>query len=194
MSNNHELHFESIQKNEDVLNKVKQIYDLSFPENEKIPFEFLIRASQSESFHFNALMDGDDAVGLMVFLNDETYLYLFFFAIDGSIRSCGYGSKAIQLLKDTYKDLTIFGSVEIPDETSSNYEQRVSRIKFYERNGIYCTDNYLNTSQGEFLEISSDKNLDIVAAVDTFARVMSAILNVPFEKVRSQMKTRKKIN
>lgn len=192
MSNNHELHFESVQKNDDILKKVKQIYDLSFPAYERFPFEFLLQASQSASFHFNALMDDDEVVGLMVFLNDEKYLYLFFFAIDGSIRSCGYGSKAIHLLKDTYKNLTIFGSVEIPDETSSNYEQRVSRIKFYERNGIYCTDYYLNSPQGEFLEISNDKNIDIVAAFDTFACVMSSTLNVPYEKLRSQMKTKKK--
>ena len=58
------------------------------------------------------------------------------FAVSETERGKGCGSGALQAAKDKYAGQKIFLSIEQLDEEAENYDQRVKRKQFYERNGF----------------------------------------------------------
>ncbi len=56
------------------------------------------------------------------------------------IYSKGYGSKLLEVLFNSYleKSITLFIET-MDDKSASNYDQRVKRLAFYERNGFVHT-------------------------------------------------------
>lgn len=120
---------------------VEAIYDEAFPPEEKIPIQELFAKDDEKEYRMYALTDNGDTVGLMsVILFPGQILYIVFFAIDKNRRGHSYGAKALQLIKEEYADMHITLSVEEPDEAATNSEQRIKRIRFYEREGYILTD------------------------------------------------------
>ena len=76
------------------------------PEEYLAPIE-LVRMSKANNFDFLLLTDDEQFVGFMVVQTHKNLAYLFFLAIDSSRRSKGYGSYAIEALKEVY-NLTAF--------------------------------------------------------------------------------------
>jgi len=121
--------------------KVAEIYLEAFPEIERVSLPMLFAAKGGFESRTFALKDADDVVGLMsVVLPWDDVLYLFYFAIDKDKRGHDYGSKALQALKEYFPDRSVWFTVEEPDENAPNNEQRLKRIRFYERADFVLTD------------------------------------------------------
>lgn len=107
----------------------------AFPIEEYLAPELLVNMAESDQVDFLALTEQDLFVGFMVVQTYQDLAYLFFLAIDPISRSKGYGSRAIETLKEIYPDKKQVVDFEMLDETASNYSQRVKRKEFYLRNG-----------------------------------------------------------
>lgn len=83
-----------------------------------------------KQFNFCEITDDGESVGLIVFWVFERFLFIEHIAINEEIRSKGYGSKTIELIKTKY-NLPIVLEAEFPET-----EMQKKRIKFYENLGF----------------------------------------------------------
>ena len=88
------------------------------------------------------IYDGDGPVGFAVLLKGSECAYLYYLAVDGNIRSKGYGSAALKDIIKRYGELQIILDFEEIDARADNYEQRLRRKSFYLKNGFHETGNY----------------------------------------------------
>lgn len=116
----------------------------AFPPEEYLAPSELVKMARADDFDFLALLDGDAFVGFMVVKTYENLAYLFFLAIDAGSRGKGYGSRAIETLKEEYPDKTHTVDFEMPDDAAPNREQREKRRSFYLRNGYRETGLFLS--------------------------------------------------
>ena len=111
-------------------------------------------------FNFCEITDNGEGVGLIVFWVFERFLFIEHIAVNKEIRSKGYGSKAIELIKAKYA-LPIILEAEAPGT-----EMQKKRIKFYEKLGFkinsydYTQPSYHNGDGVPLLVLSFPKLLD----------------------------------
>ncbi len=112
-----------------------------------------------EQFNFCEITDNGESVGLIVFWLFESFLFIEHIAINKELRSKGYGSKAIELIKTKY-NLPIILEAEAPET-----EVQKKRIKFYENLGFkvnsydYTQPSYHNAESVPLLVLSFPKLL-----------------------------------
>ena len=121
---------------------VKALYENSFPENERVDFDYILTCSETNEVPYEILAVYDDGlfVGFVVALTSGDISHLLFFAVDEKLRSKGYGSKILKAVHDSKPGQRFIADVEKPDAKSDNNEQREKRIRFYSRNGYVMTD------------------------------------------------------
>lgn len=119
---------------------VKELYLSAFPAYERYPFWLLDFKSRKKNTDFYVVYDDNEYIGLLYLTYYKDLVYVFYLAIDPSQQSKGYGSKILQHLKDIYNDKRLFLNIEKVDPSADNYEQRVKRKRFYEKNGFKNTD------------------------------------------------------
>ena len=83
-----------------------------------------------KEFNFCEITDDGESVGWIVFWIFESFLFIEHSAINKEIRSKGYGSKAIELIKTKYNSPVVL-EAEFPET-----EMQKKRIKFYENLGF----------------------------------------------------------
>ena len=120
--------------------KVRRLYLDAFPGFERLPFWVLLYKAKKSDSKLSAIYNGDQFVGLTNVAYYQDIVYLFYLAIDPTLRSHGYGSKILHLLKENYPEKRIFLNIEKIDEMSDNFAQRVKRKKFYQQNGFQNAD------------------------------------------------------
>jgi GNAT superfamily N-acetyltransferase len=106
--------------------------------------------------------------GITYYAENDNTVYLTYLAINEKLRGQGYGSKILMMLEDRFPDKQIVIDIEPVTKKAKNYKQRVSRLKFYERNGFHRTDRKLVDPDGEFEALTTGKKLDI----DSFTRML----------------------
>ena len=113
-----------------------------------------------EQFNFCEITDDGKSVGLIVFWVFERFLFIEHIAINKEIRSKGYGSKTVDLIKRKY-NLPIILEAEFPET-----EMQKKRIKFYEKLGFkvnsydYTQPSYHNTESVPLLVLSFPEKLN----------------------------------
>lgn len=113
-----------------------------------------------KEFNFCEIIDNDESVGLVVFWLFNKFLFIEHIAINKEIRSKGYGSKTIDLIKSKY-NLPIILEAEAPLT-----ETQKKRIKFYENLGFkvnsydYTQPSYHNAESVPLLVLSFPKVLN----------------------------------
>ncbi len=111
-----------------------------FPKEELMPMWFIRLLTYKKNYNFKVFYDQDLFVGIVFTIELEDTLFIFYLAVNDQIHSKGYGSMLLNLLIDKYKDKSITLFIETMDDTAAiNYEQRVKRLDFYERNGFVHT-------------------------------------------------------
>lgn len=126
---------ESLKKHPQQINKVKELYLDSLPQNERIPMNLLLWKAKKDFVDFLVIYDEDVFVGFTYLMTCNDLTYVLYLAIDNNIRSKGYGSRTLTLLKEKYPNNRIILNIEVVDKIADNYEQRLTRRKFYIRNG-----------------------------------------------------------
>ena len=132
------IRFEKIDENTKNLEDIKQLYMDAFPFDERIPFYIMVSVGNDRGVEFLSIYDDDTWLGFIHTLVGEKLSYIFYFAIDGSLRQSGYGSKIIREYKKMHPKLSL--AIEPIEEDSDNIKQRKKRLAFYEKNGFETPD------------------------------------------------------
>ena len=102
----------------------------AFPFEERRDFSDQKECLNNRFFEFSEIFDNETAVGFIALWNFPEFIFIEHIAIDEKMRSGGYGSKAIGLVKEIYKKPIIL-EAEAPET-----EQQIKRIRFYDRLGF----------------------------------------------------------
>lgn len=117
------------------LSVADDLYMSAFPGYERIPLDALHRGMTLSDIDYNAILDDGRFVGLAYTMTTDSLIYLIYFAMDPLCRSKGYGGRVLGMLKDMAPEGRVFLNIE-PVVESDNYDQRLSRRRFYERHGL----------------------------------------------------------
>ena len=75
-------------------------------------------------------------VGMIYIINYLDLSYVFYFALDDSQRGQGIGSAVLREIHKLYSGRRFFLALEQLDKNAENYAQRLSRSRFYLKNGL----------------------------------------------------------
>lgn len=132
-----DLRFERITRGYYNLKEVKKLYLTAFPPSERMPFWFMMLRTKKDMVDFLGVYDGSKFVGMVYIMKRKDLIYIQYFAINGKHRSEGYGSKVLTALKERYKGGRIILEIEEVTPDAENYDQRLRRKAFYEKNGFF---------------------------------------------------------
>ncbi len=119
-----------IDVNENTFDKVYNKMTAAFPYEERRDCYDEKECLKNKLFTLFEIYDGETDVGFSALWVYENFVFIEHIAIDEDKRSGGYGSKAIELIKETYNKPIIL-EAEAPVT-----EQQIKRIKFYDRLGF----------------------------------------------------------
>ncbi|MGN0375983.1 MAG: GNAT family N-acetyltransferase [Butyrivibrio sp.] len=117
-------------------NKIHSLYKKSFPLCEKKPFSSITKRQKLNKVDIWYIEDKGEFVGLAITMKSKDMVLLDYFAIDTSMRSEGYGSKALKMLQDYYRDCRFFLEIESVYENAANQQLRERRKAFYLKNNM----------------------------------------------------------
>ncbi len=137
-------------------NKVKKIYNYSFPKNEQIPFWILRKTSKSDNVLFKEIILNNKTIGFIYLIFIEDIAYLMYLSIDKHLRNKGYGS--IILKKLTHKFKTVILSIE---KVNDNNPITQKRKNFYLKNGFYETNKLTKQNNVYYELLCSSKNYNL---------------------------------
>lgn len=150
------LKHKRIRRNMPDYDKIVKIYKASFPKVEQFPVWLLRLMSHFEGTNSVAFYEDDILCGFAYFIENEETVFILFLAVNPELRSKGIGSKIISWIKESCPNKTIFLDVEKPDEKAQNNAQRLKRIEFYKRNGIFDTGNFFTYENVIYEILSTD--------------------------------------
>jgi len=130
------IKFSRLQKNHRDFKNVRNLYENAFPDDEKAPFGLLMRKSKKKNVDFWSVSSDGKWVGLLYVVSYLDISYVFYFAVSEDFRGQGIGSKILKALQIHFSGRRIFLAVELVDQNTPNYSERVRRKNFYMRNGF----------------------------------------------------------
>lgn len=115
--------------------KINQLYQRAFPDNERAPIDTLLEKAKEGKGEFLGIYDDQCWVGFVYVITYQQLSYILYLAIDEQYRYHGYGSALLQKMQKRY-DHTIMLCIEEVAPHYENYKQRVKRKQFYMKNGF----------------------------------------------------------
>lgn len=109
-----------------------------FPQNELKKLERFKELLDSDLYFAYEINDGKIGVGYVLFAIINSYLWVDYIAIYKNYHSNGYGSAAINALKDMFANYK--GCFLEVEKTDTNRPDTVRRADFYKRHGAKLTD------------------------------------------------------
>lgn len=129
------ISLEKAKLNDDI-KKIKALYLLAFPKEERKPFWLMMKKSRSGEMDILAIKEGESFLGLMITIPREKYVLIDYFAVLPEKRCGGIGAEALKLLGDYYFGKTLVIEIETPNESAPNNTERIRRNGFYHRCGF----------------------------------------------------------
>lgn len=169
------LSFVPVLENFKDMDKLDALNKEAFPVEERIPTKQLVELGKTDYVDLLAIYKGDVFIGFFTIIVGKGYAYIFFFAIDSSIRSKGYGGKALRHLKEYYPNTQIALDMEAVDENALNNKQRMARKDFYLRNGYKETKYLLEYFEMTFEVLSLEGILDKDIFFDLFQKIVPVL-------------------
>ena len=122
---------------------IKKLYIDSFPANERAPFYMLKRRAKQRKADLWCIYDENLFVGMAYVVSYKNLSYLFYFAIEETLRGKHYGTRALKTIFRLYEKNKIFLALEDWKEDADNKEERLKRHDFYLRAGLKDIPYYL---------------------------------------------------
>lgn len=135
-------------------NKIKKIYNNSFPKSERFPIWVLGKCSRTNNVEFNEILYNKELIGIEFIITYKDIAYLMYFAIREDKRNNGYGSKILKELIKKYK--TVILSIERVNDSVSR-----RRKNFYLQNGFYQTNKFTKQNNVYYELLCSNKSYNI---------------------------------
>ena len=124
--------------------QVKALYESAFPANERIPIKHLLDDKiKREFWAFFDKEEGENGTAPTfcgfsnsISLGDITNIV--YFAVVPELRSRGYGSQILQVIREQHPDTRIVVDIEVEEDSkdAEELERRNRRRDFYLRNGF----------------------------------------------------------
>lgn len=115
---------------------IKSLYIEAFPKCERAPFFFIKQRAKDLRGECWNIEENGHFIGMAYVIGNSKLAYLFYFAISKEMRGKGYGSRALSLIMDKYKNKKLFLALEDWKEDCDNKLQRIKRHEFYENCGL----------------------------------------------------------
>ncbi len=122
-------------ENDHLFDKAFELYESSFPVEERRDNSEQCRVLKKDDYHFDLIMVDDRFVGVMLYWETASFVFLEHFATLPELRGRGYGKAALDLLKS--KNKIILLEIELPVDDLTN-----RRYDFYKRNGFIMNPYY----------------------------------------------------
>lgn len=132
-----------------------------FPKEELMPMWLLNMITKMNKYQFTAYYDNDLFVGITFTIEQKDLLFIFYIAVNDKVHSKGYGSHLLKTLSEKYDNIPIVLFIETLDPQTDNYDQRLKRLAFYERNGYYQTGIKAGFSKPFVDVLSTEKDFDV---------------------------------
>ncbi len=140
--------------NEELSQLAWQLYESSFPINERRPFRLHIKATLDKRFCPYVYISGQmELLAIYFYWNFLDFRYLEHFAVNPNYRNQGIGSKLIQMLNADKKPIIL--EIEPPMD-----KQTKKRLNFYERNHFKHTG--YGFKQLKYRQNANDLHLDLL--------------------------------
>ena len=119
--------------------EVIDLYRRAFPPEERLPLWHMRLMALRRDVGFRAWLDDGALVGLTYTVDSPATVWLFYLAVNDSVRSRGYGSRLLNGVRRHAAGRTVVLELEPLDDGAPNLEQRRRRLAFYERGGFALT-------------------------------------------------------
>lgn len=153
------------------LTEAKKLYSRAFPKEERLPWWVLRLMTTQRGVELTAYYQGSEFWGFTHTTVTEDVLFVMFFAIQDDLRGKGCGSAILEHLKQHNPGKAIVLNVEPLDDAAPNAAQRVSRMRFYEKNGFFDTGYDVAEVGGVFRVLSTQPALDVKSYLRVFRRL-----------------------
>ena len=167
------LDYNAVDNTYKYFGKVKYLFEHAFPEDERPPFNFLIKLDKNQLF---GIEDKGEFIGLVSYVEYQDLLYIFFLAIKKKYRHKGYGSQVLQDMLHKYSDKRVFLLAEDPEVPNSNQAERDTRIRFYGNNGLTVTNTKIVEYEIPYIVLSNGCQI----SKDDFLATMKYLLGFYF--------------
>ena len=147
------------RKNKHLKKEFKDLYKISFPKDERLPYlflEFQIKTKRGELIHY---YDEENFIGFTFSVSVKNYNCLMFFATNPNYRNQGYGKKILDIYFENNKEKTIFLNCETP-ENNDKENIKYRRFSFYKRNGFLPTSLVMSYKKIDYLTLVNKKLTD----------------------------------
>lgn len=133
------INFRPLNKYDINYSKVIDLFFEAFPKIQRLPLWIVKYRMRNGKNGFDVIYEHNNWIGFIYAKEYKNVVFVKFFAISESFRSSGYGSKVMDSMRNNFSDKRIVLNIEELDEKEDNYQQRVKRKAFYERNGFNST-------------------------------------------------------
>lgn len=113
-----------------LLHEIWNIYEYSFPENERRDLESHKQIMNNPLYHLVPLKNQDRIIGFIAYWDLDDFVFIEHLAIKRGLRGKGYGSKTINKMTSLFPKIIL--EVEEPET-----EEARKRIRFYQKHGFY---------------------------------------------------------
>lgn len=160
--------------------QVNEIYEKSFPQEEKyITLEKMIESQDTELY---CLVDNEKVLGFTYLIFYKEMIFILYLAVNSEKRSKGYGSHLLRWCLEKYSNKKIYLNIEEIKDGIEDYEIRMKRLKFYQKNGFFITK-YISkdiTENFNILSNSVEIDINMYKALDKF---VAQILDEPISDI-----------
>ena len=163
---------------------VRQLYSAAFPKEERLPWWLMQLLTVRKGTRLSAYYQENIFCGFTFTASYEKTLFVLFLAVDDSRRGRGYGSAILQHLKQEDPDRTILLNVELLDPKADNYDQRVQRMAFYQKNGFYDTGYDIDEVGGTFRVLATEPEPNMENYLQVFSHMSWGLWKPPIRKVQ----------
>ncbi|MDO4911972.1 MAG: GNAT family N-acetyltransferase [Lactobacillus sp.] len=165
------------------------MYLKSFPPFERFKTSTLLLWSLRKKVEFSAVYDGEKFCGLTYVTYDDDTVYLLYLAVSEKLRGQGYGSKILTMLDERFPDKQIVIDIEPVVKTAKNYQQRLKRLRFYQRNGFKLTGEKLVDDDGEFVTMVSHHKFDHDAFLECVKKASLGLYKIELKETGASDET-----
>ena len=116
---------------------LRALYESAFPDEERIPWDDLLRLVREMPLEFAEYRDGEGLMGLTIVYPRPRLSWFWYFAVPAQRRGRGIGQRILAALLARYEGRSAVLDMEDPAQPGApNPEQRRRRAAFYRRNGF----------------------------------------------------------
>ncbi|MCR8967449.1 GNAT family N-acetyltransferase [Streptococcus zalophi] len=140
---------------------VKELYLSAFPEVERFPYLPLSLNAYRRDIEFIAYYDDDKFVGLSYIIFSKHFVFLLFLAVNPLYRNQSYGSRLLNTIRSSSKGRPVVLAIEEMDEEADNYQERLNRLAFYEKNGYHLMPHFYYEMGEKYQLLSTSSEIDM---------------------------------